>query len=411
MNPTRPNTCSALFLVIWPCLANAQDLGWVERIGGSFLDRAAMATDATGNIYLAGNLNDEVDFDPGPAVHSLTEAGMGDLFIAKYDPSGNYLWAERIGGAGLETVRALAVAGNGDLFISGGYSFTTDFDPGPGLSILSVVGGDEGYLAKYDTDGVLQWVNGIIGEGYFDLFTNLRLFNSGDVLITGAFIGPLDFDPGAGTAELTSAPSTAVGFMARYAGSTGALVWAGALDDPDGDMIRSAAIDAQGDIYVAGEFSGTMDADPSPALAPITVNDDILFVMQDIFFAKYDGNGSFVWVERIGGPDSEGAAAIQLDGSGHLYVTGQGAPLMDMDPGPDTVALSASVFIAKYDNMGEYEWAYAYEGYEGAPSLRVDPVSGSLVVNGAFSIPVDLDLGPTTFILDPYGNLVAFSNK
>jgi hypothetical protein len=91
--------------------------------------------DADGNVYTCGNVNGVVDFDPGPG-EALSPPGSGvngDLFVVKYDNSGNYLWYYQVGGSGYEVARNVVVDGNGDVLLVGTYNSFFDWDPGPGV--------------------------------------------------------------------------------------------------------------------------------------------------------------------------------------------------------------------------------------------------------------------------------------
>src|ERR1051326_8671813 len=72
---------------------------WAKSFGGTSSETGkAIATDAAGNIYSCGFFLGTVDFDPGPGTFTLNSAGMEDVFVTKWDPSGNFQWARSFGG-------------------------------------------------------------------------------------------------------------------------------------------------------------------------------------------------------------------------------------------------------------------------------------------------------------------------
>ena len=71
---------------------------WAKSFGGISGDNGYKTlNDAAGNVYVMGSFRETVDFDPGPGVYNLTSVGQGDIFISKFDASGNFLWVKTIG--------------------------------------------------------------------------------------------------------------------------------------------------------------------------------------------------------------------------------------------------------------------------------------------------------------------------
>src|SRR5690606_7919599 len=147
------------------------------------------------------------DFAPGAGVAILTADtafGKGAYFLAKYDAQGGLVHVRQLGAG----VRAIARDANGDIFITGSFSGTRDFDPGAGTASLSGTGtGSNLYVAKYDANGAYIHAFAIGGGTAHDV-NAVTTDPSGNVYITGSFGGTVDFDPGAGTASLVSNGST-----------------------------------------------------------------------------------------------------------------------------------------------------------------------------------------------------------
>ena len=92
------NLLSYLFIFLSSTIF-AQNPDWVKSIGGDDVDGVnAIAVDSVGNIYVTGSFKETVDFDPSSSVSNLTSTGYSDVFLAKYDSSGSYLWAKKMGG-------------------------------------------------------------------------------------------------------------------------------------------------------------------------------------------------------------------------------------------------------------------------------------------------------------------------
>src|SRR5207247_5066877 len=126
---------------------------WGKSFGGVSLDAGqAVVTDGSGNIYLAGYFMSSIDFGNGTG--SLTSAGDYDMFIAKFSSAGVPLWTKRYGGTGKEFVTSIALDANGNIFVGGYFTGTTDLGKGP----MASVGGLDMFIAKYDANGMPVWV-------------------------------------------------------------------------------------------------------------------------------------------------------------------------------------------------------------------------------------------------------------
>ena len=387
-----------------PSLLFAKGFG-NEFPGGGANQIFDIKIDGSGNRYMTGYFTGTADFDLGVGVANLTGAGSTDIFLAKYDASGNYLWAKSMGGTGNDEGASLALDGIGNVQLTGYFSGTADFDPGVGTANLTGVGFTEIFLAKYDASGNYTWAKGMGGTDFLgNRGTSLCLDGSGNVLMTGSFSGTTDFDPGVGTANLTSAGNTDI-FLAKY-NASGNYVWTKSMGGTDQDAGKSIALDGSGNILLTGYFNGTnaIDFDPGAGTANLTGAG-----VSDLFFAKYNASGDHVWAKGIGGIGSDRAASLVLDGSGHVLLTGYFYGTVDFDPGAGTADLISvggndEIFFAKYDAAGNYVWAKRLggTGYDQGTSLALDG-SGNLLLSGFFSGTADFDPGDNTANLTSAG--------
>jgi hypothetical protein len=201
----------------------AADLGFAVAIGGRGFDRAqAVATDAAGNVYTTGAFAGTVDFDPGAGTVALTSAGGTDVFVAKYTSAGALVWARQLAGNIIVLGRGVAVDKQGNVYISGEFQDTADFDPGEGVFTLTSAGLRDGFVAKLDSGGTFAWARRL-GGGTADAGAGVAVDGQGNVYITGDFYDTADFASGAGTVTLTSAGLND-GFVAKL-DSGGTFVW------------------------------------------------------------------------------------------------------------------------------------------------------------------------------------------
>lgn len=126
-------------LVVFSNSVYSQDFQWAKHIGGTGDDQgASIALDIDGNVYTTGYFNGTVDFDPGPETFELTSVSSNsDIFISKLDVDGNFVWAKTFGSNGIDQGFSITTDDAGNVYITGAYRFTTDFDPGAGVFNLS----------------------------------------------------------------------------------------------------------------------------------------------------------------------------------------------------------------------------------------------------------------------------------
>ncbi|MEZ4939683.1 MAG: SBBP repeat-containing protein [Saprospiraceae bacterium] len=402
----------ALALLLAAGTASGQILDWVNQpfsqafIGGT--DQGyAVAYDASGNVYVTGSFAGTADFDPGPGTANLTSAGGDDIFVAKYDASGNYIWANRIGGTGGDIGYGLAVDGSGNVHVTGYFSGSNvDFDPGPGTENLSSAGGIDIFFAKYDASGNYVWANRVGGTSG-EQGRGIAVDGIGNVHLTGSFRGNnVDFDPGPGIVNLSSNSFTTDIFIAKYDAS-GNYVWANRVGSSNGlsDVGYGLALDVSGNVHVTGHFTGTADFDPGAGTANLTSAGNI-----DIFIAKYDASGNYVWANRVGGSGSDTGNSLAVDGSGNVHLTGFFQATVDFDPGAGPANLTSignvDIFIAKYNASGNYVWAkqVGNTGVNYGNGLALDG-SGNVHVTGQFQgTNVDFDPGGGTANLSSAGS-------
>jgi len=380
----------------------AQSYQWAKGIGSTNYDYGnSIATDASGNVYITGYFSSTADFDPGAGTANLTSAGIDDIFFAKYDNNGNYLWAKRIGSTDNDRGYSIATDAGGNVYITGDFRGTADFDPGAGTVNLTSAGYLDIFFAKYDNNGNYLWAKRI-GSTDYDTGYSIATDVGGNVYITGNFSGTADFDPGAGIANITSAGLGDI-FFAKY-NTNGNYIWAKSIGGTSSDfgIGRSIATDAGGNVYITGYFSGTADFDPGAGTANLTSAGYL-----DIFFAKYDNNGNYLWAKSIGSTDyDDHGNSIATDTGGNVYITGDFCGTADFDPGSGTASLSSNgviaIFFAKYNTNGNYLWAKSIGSTSFGRSIATD-AGGNVYITGFFGDTVDFDPGAGTANLTSAG--------
>jgi len=321
----------------------AGNLLWVKQIGGTSNDFGyTITTDAGGNIYTTGYFKGTVDFDPGAGTTNLTSAGGFDIFIQKLNTAGNLLWVKQMGGTSLEAGCSITTDAGGNVYTTGYFQGTVDFDPGAGTINFISAGYEDIFIQKLDTAGNLLWVKQMGGtsrdEGY-----SITTDAGGNVYTTGYFEGTADFDPGAGTTNLTSAGYQDI-FIQKL-DSSGNLLWVKQIGGTYNDNGISITTDAGDNVYTTGFFRDTVDFDPGVGTTNLTA------CYKDIFIQKLDSAGNYLWAKKMGGTDYEEGLSITTDASGNVYTTGYFCGTADFNPGAGTTILTSAgsneIFIQK----------------------------------------------------------------
>lgn len=396
---------------------DAQVLGteWLWSAGSTSVDRgSAVAVDDDGNVFVTGAFTGTVDFDPGPAVFNLTSAGNVDIYVAKFGADGSFVWAARIGGPHYDSPIAIAVDPQGNVYSTGGFSGTADFDAGPGTFTMTAAttGQTDIYVLKLDPDGELVWAKGIIGGTWWDQGYGIEIDPSGNVVVAGRFYyqgGPRDFDPGPGVHLLTAGHEDI--FVLKLT-SNGDLIHAVNFGTgPHESRAYSVVVDESGNIYATGYFRGAVDFDPGPDTFTMTS-----VGTWNIFYLKLDPDLNLVWAKQLpittttyhSEPRGYGRK-LALDGQGHLLATGRFSGTIDLDPGTTVAEHTATgdhdAYVLKFTLDGQLVWARAFggNGYDEGFGIACD-AQGHVHVAGVFNGAADLDPGPDEALVTGFGN-------
>lgn len=335
------------------------NLVWAKMMGGSgsaLVNARSVASDANG-VYTTGSFSGSIDFDPnGTTLNLSASSTFTDIFICKLSPNGTLNggtgFAYRIGNnAATDAGRAISVDAAGNIYSVGTFfGTTTDFNPGAGSTVLIGGGATDFYMHKLSNTGVFQWARNIGGAGVeipFDIVVDA----SGNSFITGTFgtiitNQTVDFDPGAGVANLVSTQGI---LFALKLDADGNYVWAKNFGGTSGSQPNDIAIDGTGNVLITGSAQNNADFDPGPDLFRLQTN-----VNTDAFLNKLDASGNFLWAYNLQSTGlsygfNEGLSVVTYS-DGSIFLSGALSHSSDLDPGPCTYALfrsSGNAFIQK----------------------------------------------------------------
>lgn len=382
---------------------------WAKSIGGGFGDVGyAIAADAAGNVYIAGRFEGTVDFDPGIDTFFLTSAGSFDVFVSKLDSEGNFMWAKSMGGTKGDEAYSIAVDAAGNVYTTGKFEHTADFDPGEAVFNLTSQWQADAFISKLDANGNFLWAKSIGGSGSI-ISQSIAIDGAGSVYTTGSFGGIVDFDPGTATHEFTSTGGDDI-FISKLDGA-GQFVWAKVIAGVPLCNSYAVALDDAGNVYTTGRFHGTIDFDPSMDTFNLTSAGGF-----DAFISKLNSDGGFLWAKRIGGLSSDEAYSIAVGPAGEVYITGEFKGTVDFDPGPGSFNLTsaggADAFVNSLDTDGNWLWAKRIGGALETTSraIAVDD-AGNAYTTGGFEGSVPLDLVDGVLTLNSAGGFDVFVQK
>ena len=297
--------------------------------------------DSSGNIIVSGYFQGNVDFGGGIA----SSLGGQDIFIAKYSSTGAHLWSKTMGSVADDYANALSVDRSGNIIVTGSFNYSVDF--GGGALNSASPGFSDIFLVKYSAAGVHQWSKQFGNTGN-DVGYGVTADASGNVVVTGSFVGSVDFGGGWLSSNFNSNDI----FVAKYS-ATGGHSWSRSFGSTGDDHGNAVAIDASGNVVVTGYFNSTIDFGGGPLTS--TGN-------KEIFLLELNSAGQHGWSKRLGGPSIDVANAVAIDGSGNIIITGFFFGTVDFGGGPLTSTSAAKVFLAKYNSLGNHSWSKVFSG-------------------------------------------------
>lgn len=350
---------------------------WSEHFGGTgSVFSNGVAVDVFGNSTVIGTLTGSADLGGG----LLTTAGGNDVVVAKYDPTGGYLWSKRFGGAMNQTPNAVAMDGFGNAVIAGALAGAADFGGG----LLTSAGNSDVFVAKFSLAGKPVWSERF-GDGQDQVATGVVMDGSGDAIVTGRFYGAVDFGDG----KLTSTGGSNV-FLAKMS-TTGSHLWSQRFGGAKGASANGVATDSSGNVVVTGEFEGTIDFGGGTLTSHGSA-----FGAGDVFVAKFNSSGQPTWSTSFGDTFADFGTSVATDVAGNVIVAGTFQGSVDLGGAVITSAAAMpDVFVVKLDPAGKYVWSRKIGGATQVsfPSIAVDQ-AGDVLVTANFVGAISVEGGP-----------------
>ncbi len=333
-------------------IAQTPTYNWAKTAGGLANDYGnSICTDTNSNIYICGEFNsDTITFGN----IKLPNAGSKDMYIVKYDSSGNVLWAKSFGGTGDESASCVCTDPLGNAYLTGSFVSDSLFLGNDTLINNNTDTTEDCFIVKIDTYGNVIWCHAIGGLGA-DLSYGVSTDAASNIYMTGYFNSPtILFD----TTTITNVYSGTNDLFLFKFNSSGNKIWAKSIGGNDNEDVRGIETDSYGNIFVIGEYNSS-----SVNFGTTTLNNNGDY---DLFIVNFNSIGNVLWAKSFGGVKDEKSIDISIDSEGNIYTTGfylsQHFQIGSFQLNNVSIGANGDIWIAKYNNSGDILWAKSEGG-------------------------------------------------
>jgi len=367
----------------------------------------SIAIDSSNNMYITGLFQDTGDFDFTGGTDNHTSNGVWDIFVTKINSDGTYGYTKTFGGTGYDLGNSLALDSSNNVYISGTFYDTVDFDFTGGTDNHTSNGSWDVFVTKINADGTYGYTKTFGGTGV-DWSEALALDSSKNIYVTGGFEAIVDFNFTGGTDNYTSNGVEDI-FVTKI-NSDGTYGYTKTFGGTGSDVGYLLTLDSSNNIYVTGKFNGSIDFNFTGGTDNHTSNGS-----SDVFVTKINADGTYGYTKTFGGSGVDLGWTLALDSSNNIYVSGSFETTVDFNftGGTDnhTSNGGTDVFITKINSDGTYGYTKTFGGIsdDRGYSLILDSIN-NIYVTGYFDETVDFDpgIGVTNRTVTPSWNVENF---
>jgi len=347
-----------LFLLLLPALHAQNNRLWATYYGGAGNEFGySTATDAAGNVYLAGNTVSISGIASGGFQNTF--GGNQDAFLVKFDAAGNRLWATYYGGTGWEYGNSVAADAAGNVYLCGGTSSTSGIASG-GFQNTYGGGNMDAFLVKFDAAGNRIWATYYGGSTGTDWAYSVCADGASNIFLAGMTESPSGIASGGFQNTYAGGVSSGYGdlFLVKF-NSAGNRLWATYYGGAGDEYTPAVGADATGNVFLSGSTTSTS------GISSGGFQNAYGGGAYDGMLVKFNSAGARLWGTYYGGAASDFVLSIAIDLSGNVLVSGVTA---------STSAISASgfqnsyggggwdAFLTKFDPAGARVWSTYYGG-------------------------------------------------
>ena len=358
LNLTTPGSANAFIQKLDP----SGNLIWAKQLegtGSSYLKGAIL--DSNGNIFVVGNYTGTVDFDPGSGTMILSDAGG---YVLKLDNSGNYTWVKvfqaPVGLSASVSVASISVDNQGDIYATGAFSSTVDFDPSYASTYnLTSNGSSDVFTVKLNQNGNFRWARAM-GASSYDLGVDIVVDDFGNVYSTGSYRNSINMNP-TGTSYWVSNSGGNDTYIQKL-DTAGNFIWGRTIGGSSTEEPAAIAVDPTGNVITTGYFTSyTLDIDPGTPVVNLTCTSGY-----NAYIQKLNPTGDFLWGYEFGDGGSCTPSKIKTDNTGAIYTIGTFDDDVDFDPFYTATILYCTsyedTYIQKLNSDGSFAWAAHVQG-------------------------------------------------
>lgn len=318
---------------------------WTQQLGTGLWDTVkGVAVDSEHNVYAVGYTYGTMPLAP------VTNQGLYDAFLLKFDQDGTHLWTEQLGSSGNDFGFGIAVNDQDEIYIVG----QTD-----GLLPLAAThnGGTDFFVAKYLDSGAHVWTTEV-GTDNDEAAYGVALGTAGNVYVVGKTDSILNASDGyQGGDDL---------FVGKYR-PDGSEIWLHQRGTSADEAAHAVAVNDDARVFVAGTTEGALDGN-------VHQGDN------DIFVLRYNANGAWQWTDQRGTGLDDRALGVSVDGASGPYTVGTTDGLLDGNAN----AGGSDTFLMKHGRAGVWKWTeqYGSASYEGSADIDFTPGGYAYVVGG-----------------------------
>ncbi len=375
---------------------------WAISFGGNGTEGSSdCIVDQDKNVYIIGTFSDTVDFDPGSGKFDMVSNSIYDGYILKLDSNGVFVWAKQLKGNTRCNPQALEFDKEGNLYLTGTFEGTVDFDTDTGTTNYTTYGSADIFIQKLSPLGNTVWTKQI-GGPIRDFSYHIVVDSSKNSYITGKFANTVDFDPSSNTNFLHSRKINSNDAFVLKIDSAGTFVWVKQLAGTSNVEGTSLGLFSN-KLSIAGDFIDTLDLDPGSGIVSHVSNGD-----RDVYLLDLDLNGNYLWGTSFGGPGQDTPGEISVDYLGNLFVGGSFEDSVDFNPYPGVSEKKSNgyldAFLLKFDGQRSFKWVSHFGGplWDETKSIAVDN-KGGLLMSGEFNLTVDFNPGSGIFNMGSKG--------
>jgi hypothetical protein len=399
---------SSIFFSLFSIFSvNAQlaSLAWNRTIGSTGEDIGnAMVSDKAGNVFTIGHFAGNYTI-PGSSV-TVTSLGGTDVVLQKYNSEGQIQWAKTFGGTSFDEGIDIAIDSNGNIFVTGTFFGSVDFNPAPGTGSANVFtiapsGLLDVFVSKFDNNGNFIWAKKIGGTSD-DESGQLNVDEQGNVVTVGWFKGTVDFNPNSAVSNLTSAG--AYDCFVQKLNNNGEFMWARRFGTNTDDYVNTVGIGVNNSIILGGTFKGTVDFNPGTAVFNQTSAG--LF---DAFLLSLSSDGNFNWAKRYGAENDDDVRDLVITPSKKIVVQGNYLGNVNFNS-PNNAILNQvgwgqDIFILYLNSNGDFNWVKRLGGAAYDTGMKVGfDYEENIYACGVFQNTADFDPGPNVTNMTALGS-------